>query len=226
MKVRLKYTKDQSVKYISHLDLLRMINRALKRAKIDISYTQGFNPHPKVFFALPLSVGITSEAEYMDIELNTFISCEKLIADLNKALPNGIRMVKAKNIIEKEKKKSISAKISLADYRIDLTIKKKLNNEIEDIINKLISQDELKVEKYSKKGMQYINIIPHIHIFKIKEIKDNKISLYLRLNAGSVNNLNPLLCVQALEKNIQDFKIDDIKIHRIELLSENGVSIF
>lgn len=68
-RIRIKYIKGEQVKYISHLDILRTLNRVLKRAELPVAYSQGYNPHPLVSFGLPLSVGVTSEAEYADIDL-------------------------------------------------------------------------------------------------------------------------------------------------------------
>ena len=210
--------------HISPLYLLRTFNRAFKRAGIDILYTKGFNPRPKVSFALPLSVGTTSESEYMDIELNSHIPYKDLVNKLNHALPEGIQIIKAKNIDDDTK--SISSKVHLADYKVKIVLKNNPINTIKGIINNLLKREELKVKKYSKRGSRYINITPHIHHCNINKIKDNVIIITLRLDAGSVSNLNTQLFLQALENNIENFIIDYAEIHRLSLLSAAGEDIF
>ena len=85
---RIKFSKGEEVKYISHLDLQRAFQRALRRAEIDIAYSKGFNPHPKVSFATALSVGMTSDGEYVDVELNNWQNGKELTKKLN-----GVRCV-------------------------------------------------------------------------------------------------------------------------------------
>ena len=93
--MRMKYKKGRRLCYISHLDTLRTFIRACRRAKLPLSYSQGFNPHPLISFLMPLSLGFTSECEYVDIGLEGEISADEAIARLNAALPDGFLVVSA-----------------------------------------------------------------------------------------------------------------------------------
>ena len=84
---RMKFSKGEEVKYISHLDLQRTFQRALRRADIQIAYSQGFNPHPKLSFAMALAVGMTSEGEYVDVELAHPIDAKEMKERLNNLYP-------------------------------------------------------------------------------------------------------------------------------------------
>jgi radical SAM-linked protein len=222
-RVRLKYTREEPVKYISHLDLLRTFNRAIKRAGIPIVYSQGFNPHPIISFGLPLPVGVTSESEYMDIELEADMDPQNIIEQLNKALPGGIRITKAVQLGDRADK--IASVIALADYRVMVDLKKRMNVSFSEQINKLLESDEILIEKQGKKDVKLVNIRKDIHHLRVEQENGDHIVLGMRLSAGSSSNLKPELVVQALEKYIPDFEVDFVKIHRMRLLLENGLEI-
>ena len=109
MKVRylIKFTKESNIKFISHLDLMRTIHRTVRRSGIKAKYSKGFNPHMIMSIAQPLSVGVYSESEYLDIELDEVISEKNVIDKLNLAAPSGIKFLDAKMIIEKENTKML-----------------------------------------------------------------------------------------------------------------------
>ena len=96
--LRVKFTKESYLKYISHLDLMRLFNRTFRRADIPIKYTEGFNPQPKFSIANPLALGIESISEYMDIELEEEMPVEDFIEKMNKELPKQIRILEGKYI--------------------------------------------------------------------------------------------------------------------------------
>ncbi len=92
MKVRFKYSRQGELRFIGHLDIMRYFQKAMRRAGIDIRYSEGMSPHMIMSFALPLSVGQTSDCEYMDVELNTPISREEALSRLNSVMAEGIRV--------------------------------------------------------------------------------------------------------------------------------------
>lgn len=94
-KIRLQITKGEAVRYISHLDYARAVERTIRRAKLPVAYSEGFNPHMKMAFASALALGVTSEAEYMDIELSREIPLETFTAAFAAQLPGGIELKKA-----------------------------------------------------------------------------------------------------------------------------------
>ena len=115
MILRVKFTKESYLKYISHLDLMRLFQRTFRRGNIPIKYSEGFNPQPKFSIANPLALGIGSIEEYMDIDLYKKIAIEDFIERMNKELPEGIKIIDAKYI---EDNRSISSLISWSFYEI------------------------------------------------------------------------------------------------------------
>ena len=114
MKVRIKFSKEGSVKFIGHLDIMRYFQKAIRRADIDIAYSSGFNPHQIMSFASPLSVGHESSGEYFDIELNSITSTEDIKNRLNDVMVDGIRILAVAVLDEKEKNAMASALTSIS----------------------------------------------------------------------------------------------------------------
>ena len=94
-RIKIKYTKGEEVKFISHRDLMRTFQRAIRRAEIPIAYSQGFNPHMKISWGNALKVGQASHNEYAELQLENFIKSEELLQRLNKQLPQGIEILEA-----------------------------------------------------------------------------------------------------------------------------------
>lgn len=94
-KIRIKYTKGEEVKFISHRDLMRAFQRAIRRAEIPIAYSQGFNPHMKISWGKALKVGQTSDSEYAELQLESWIKPNELMQRLNPQLPKGIEILEA-----------------------------------------------------------------------------------------------------------------------------------
>ncbi|MBP2653291.1 MAG: hypothetical protein H6Q73_860 [Firmicutes bacterium] len=115
-KLRLEITKGEEIRYISHLDYARTMERALRRSKMPVAYSEGFNPHMKMSFASALSVGVTSEAEYMEVELSKPVSAEKVFAALAHQLPPTIAIKRVKEVVGKQK--ALMAMVNLAVYKI------------------------------------------------------------------------------------------------------------
>ncbi|MDK2799421.1 MAG: hypothetical protein PWP27_790 [Clostridiales bacterium] len=222
-KMRLKYSKEDPVKYISHLDLLRTFNRAIKRAGLPIAYSQGFNPHPLISFGLPLSVGVTSETEYMDIELQTAVAPQVVIEQLNKVLPQGIKILAAMELGNKKDK--LGSAIVWADYRVEVDLKIRLDINLAEHLENLLKSNELIINKEGKKGVKQVDILPQIHSLNIEEQKEKTVVFTMRLSAGSLSNLKPEMVLQAMEKYIEGFEVDFAKIHRVRLLNKDHRNI-
>ncbi len=214
-KIRLKFSKGEEVKYISHLDLLRTFQRAIKRAGIPINYSQGFNPHPIMSFALPLSVGTTSESEYMEMELKSEIKPQQIVDQLNEVLPKGIEIIKVE-IVNNNSRKDFGL-ICMADYNVKIELKNAIAVDVKTELKKMLHTDEILIEKKTKKGKKEINIIPLIHELDVQKQDGNYIEFHLKLSAGSKANLKVDLVLQAFNQHIQGFEVDYAAIHRTEL---------
>ena len=166
--IRIKFVRGEEVKYISHLDLMKTFERAIRRSGIPIAYSQGFNPHPHMVFGLPLSVGVTSEAEYADFELARPMDPEQFKEDLNNTLPKGLSILSAK---EKHVKDNIMASIGIAKYVLLLSTDHKQGTD--DLKNKIVEfmrMPEIIVKKEGKKGTKDVDIKPMIYNIELVDI--------------------------------------------------------
>lgn len=195
MRLVIKYTKEERVKYISHLDFLRLVQRAIRRADIPVAYSQGFNPHPRLSFASALAVGVTSEGEYLDIYLKDDMDPELLCNKMNEKLPSGIRFVEGR--IVDEKLPSLMSLIERAEYAIVLPgeVPQKFN--LPSVIGEFLSQQEIWAVRTNRKGSRQIDIRPMIHGMDAFE-RDGNIVIKAIISSGSKANLRPDLLINAL----------------------------
>ncbi len=178
-RVRLKWSKSGEVRFTSHLDVGRMIERAIRRSGIPIAYSEGFHPHQKVAFGPPLPLGFISDSEYLDIQLTQPYS-NAVLYRLNQALPSGFKFLEAKPILGKSE--SLSWLINLALYEVKLDYpEEKINAKIESIL----SQKNLLVKRNSKQGSKEIDIGKHIRKLECqKEESESRVKMLLGLGAG------------------------------------------
>lgn len=193
--VRIWFSKTGRARYISHLDLMRCMSRLMRRAGIPLWYTQGFNPQPYMTFSLPLSLGMESVCESLDIRIEGDMSDSEIMKRLNENMPEGLYVT---GIAEPLMKTNM---ISLGDYLLkfcseDLTA---LTGEI----NALLSSEELIALKMSGKGRKKsekrINLIEHIKSFEINT-EENALQLGVILSAGNTVNINPSLVSGVIEE--------------------------
>lgn len=198
--VRLNFSKTGRAIYISHLDINRMMTRAVRRAKLPMWYTEGFNPHPYLTFALPLSLGQSSDCEYMDIRIEGDITDEEILNRLNAVLPEGVKILSVSAPVYDAKE------IEKALYFVKLVFKDaETSKSFAERAQTLAEGEELLAEKRGKKGhrkvMKQINLIDFIYDMKFSTA-ENIVNLQCVLAAGNTNNLNPTLLVETLEKEI------------------------
>lgn len=187
IKYRFKFEKFGTIKFIGHLDVVIVFQRALKRADIPIAYSNGFNPHQLISFALPLSLGYTSIGEYGDFQLQTEENPEELKEKINNALPEGLIITELIKL--KEGVKNTMASVCAASYDIyfDETISPE---DIKNNLSSFINQNEILVMKKTKKNFKETDIKPDI--IGAEDISaDGKGVLKVLVNAGSVKNLKP-----------------------------------
>lgn len=174
----LKYAKGENVRFISHLDLLRAMDRAIRRAEIPIAYSQGFNPHPKLSFATPLSVGVVSHGDYLEMELTEELEPQDIMETMNPKLPEGIEILEMEKL--DGRKPTLGAIVAATLYKVE--IKDDLNNQIQELLN----EKELMIERTNKKGTKIIDIRPLIYNIYTK---DN--CIYMLLATSSSANVKP-----------------------------------
>jgi radical SAM-linked protein len=210
MIIRVKYKKGEEVKYVGHLDLMRTFTRCLKRTNIPLEYSKGFNPRIQISFALPLGVGVTTDADYFDLTLASKMNIDLFLSELNSVLPLGLKVLEAKYI---EDKKSLMSLVKEAKYEITLetTVEKE---QIETLLNE--ENIIITKESKSKKQNEEIDIKPYILESKVIENEEGKVILKIHSTAGSVNNLNPLYLINIINEKIGEIK--DYEIKREELI--------
>ncbi len=215
-RLRNKYIKDERVKFISHLDLLRVFQRALRRADIKVAFSQGFNPHPKISFGPALIVGATTEGDYMDIDLEEDISPEEFRKKMNKVLPPGIEIVES---YEVELNDALSTKIKGAEYILQVNVKKSIKY-IQNKIEEFMRKDIIEIEKESKSGRKMVNIRPCVLELKVIEEAEDYLKFYikLKLEEGAPNPLHLLKALNDYLGNL--FDIDSYKLHRKNMILE------
>jgi len=230
--IRVRFKRGEEVKYISHLDLMKAFERALRRSKLPVAYSEGFNPHPRMVFGLPLSVGVTSDAEYADFEFSEDISARELIETLNPQLPSGLAVTDA---VEKTGRSNIMAEIARASYCVNVCTGNKLGiNQMKRLIDDLMKKDEIKINKKTKSGTREIDIKPMIHAIDVvstanesgnEGCTDNVYKISTVLSAGSRGNLKPEEVVEAVSQMAGE-PVRILSIHRTGLYIERNGKIF
>jgi len=160
MNVRVRFAKYGAVKFIGHLDVLRYFQKAVRRAGLKIAYSQGFHPHQIMSFASPLGVGITSEGEYMDMELTAEYTPQEIVAALNGAMVEGFTVLSARILPEPEngrKRETAMSLVTAADYLVtvketDCFFGAKPLNELKEAWERFYGQDSIPVVKKVKKS--------------------------------------------------------------------------
>ncbi len=217
--VRLNFSKTGRAIYISHLDVNRMMTRAVRRAQLPMWYTEGFNPHPYIAFALPLSLGQSSDCEYMDIRIEGNMTDEEVKDRLNAVLPEGLKILSVGAPVHDAKL------IEKAQYFVKVVFE---NAEAATAFcqkaNELTNSDELMAEKPGKKGhrkiMKQVNLIDFIFDIKLTST-ENIVNIQCVLAAGNTNNLNPTLLVETIEKAV-GLKHSQIHIVRKKLITKSN----
>ena len=215
MKARIKFRKNGVMKFIGHLDIMRYFQKAIRRAEIPIAFTSGYSPHMIMSFANPLGVGLTSDGEYFDIELTESIASKEAVRRLNEQMVDGMEIVSFVQIPDDKKSKGMSI-VAGADYLSSV----KNGSLPEDLAEKLegfYAQNEICVVKKTKKSEKEVDIRPMI--YKL-ECRDGKI--YMRVAAGSVQNLKPELVTEAFVRYLgMDAEEVTFTHHRLETFAES-----
>ena len=193
LKYRLKFIKTGNVRFIGHLDLMSLFNMAIKRASIPIAYSEGFNPHQLLSFALPLSLGYHSNGEYLDLSLTEAYDCKKLVDSLNAAMPDGIKITTAAHMPDSAK--SSASIISSCDYSVILPSEFKIPT---SIAKDFIAQKEIIITKKTKKNLAEVDISPDILNFSTFAQDDFIEKVHMRISAGPERSVRADSVVKAL----------------------------
>ncbi len=191
MKVRIKFSKHGNIKYIGHLDLQRYFQKAMRRAEIDIAYSTGYSPHQIMSFAAPLGVGLESNGEYMDIEMNSFTSDTDIIERLNAVQAEGIKVLSV--VILPENAGNAMASVAAAGYTVRFKEGKEPPFDWDNALEGFLDLDKIPYVKETKNGTREINLKEGIYDLKYRDH-----AIYMLVDASSAGNIKPSAVIQAL----------------------------
>ncbi len=205
LKIRIKFRKYGVMKFIGHLDMMRFFQKAIRMSDMDICYSEGFNPHPIMSFAAPLGVGITSDGEYMDLEVHTSASSSDAIRALQAVMPEGIEITGYVRLDDRAK--TAMSVVSAADYELwykqeyempaQLSDYEKLTQMLEQFFT---LQKEVLVTKKTKKSEKVMDLKQLVYDFQIQKPQEqyfNRPSFYMNVRTGSTDNVKPELVMEA-----------------------------
>ena len=217
MKVRVKFSKYGIMKFIGHLDIMRYFQKAIRRAGIDIAYSEGMSPHMIMSFASPLGVGLTSDGEYMDIELRTPISSKEAMERLNNAGVQGIEVTGFYEVPDGKANNAMTL-VAAAAYTLKFRKGHEPKCDWQSGISHFFAQKSITVLKKTKKSEKEVDIRPMIY-----EMSVNAGTVYFKLASGSVANLKPELVMDTYLKTL-GIEVDEFayEIHRCELYADLG----
>lgn len=232
MKLRIKYAKTGCLKFIGHLDVMRYFQKAIRRAGLDVAYSQGFSPHQLITFAAPLGLGVTSEGEYFDGDFHSVTTTKDMVARMNATMAEGMQILDIR-LLPKGAKTAMAI-VSASDYLV--SIKTGYYKEYIDgfyrHFSEFLSQSKIEILKTTKKSEQITDIKPMIlEAYVESEIKtpffdrENASvdqtnihkAFYLKLAAGSNANLKPELVMEAYCNYLGvPYENFGFQVHRLE----------
>lgn len=220
----IKFTKQGLVRYTSHLDMMRLFQRAFKRGNIRLAYSSGFSPHPKISFAHPLSLGFTSCGEYLEIVTSETYESSAVLEAMNHSFPVGIEATFCKEIPEQGK--TMAALVRWASYRITLPVADHPGGQqfLEYTDQPVI------IGRKRKKGsaeMVEVDMKPLIHSTAVVSDNESGLSLNVIVNAGSSANLNPEVLMHGFLDAIQHEDLfPELQFERSDLFDENVIPLW
>ena len=216
MKARIKFRKYGVLRFIGHLDVMRFFQKLMRRADIPIAFTGGYSPHMIMSFASPLGIGLTSDGEYLDIELTAPVDSREALKRMNEECVEGIEIISIRQISD-EKKMTGMTILAAADYLISVK-KGALPENWKEAFADFMAQREICVIKQTKRSEREEDIRPLIFRWEIQGE-----NIWLQLAAGSKNNLKPdlvmdtFLSVCAIPEDSVSFAY-----HRLEMYADKG----
>lgn len=213
---RVKFEKTGKIIYIGHLDLLKLFQRSIKRARLDIEYSKGFNPHQLITFAIPLSLGVCGEGEYCDIRLNEPMDCSLITDRLNAILPLGLRVSAVRELGDGDD--SCAAEVAAADYRVVLDNR---YDKLDTVIKEILDAQAISVCRVVKKKEKTVDIRPMIYSLSSKQEGDRSV-LCCTIATGSQGNLKVDTLLEYIYGKLGEEYIDyRLKKSRLELYKRN-----
>lgn len=213
--IRVKFKKEGDMIYISHLDLQRLLHRAFRRAEINLSHSQGYNPHPKMSYGNALALGTESQGEYVDIEIEDDLTIDEFMTKISAELPEGIEFMKAIEIDSQTP--SLSSVIDYGEYIFTIDLERSLSKTyVKNKIVEFMNNKEIILTKKNKKGkIVEVDIRPLIKSFDLIDLSDDRIVINTMIATGSKQNLNTNIFIpkilEVLEIDIDPLDVDILR---------------
>ncbi|MDP4143873.1 MAG: TIGR03936 family radical SAM-associated protein [Bacillota bacterium] len=210
MRYLLKFTKDKDIRFVAHLDIMRSIQRSIKRAGIPIEYSKGFNPHMTMSIAQPLSVGVYSYGEYMDLNLKEELDEKTIMEKFNECSPIGIKVtgvLKIENQYYEDGKKVPQAMAALDGAEYTIKIKYNDTASLDSEMKEMMKNAQWNALKKSKKEEKLVNIRPMVKSLNYK-IEQDTLIVNTLVSCGSRENLSAELLAQYITSNTENAKQD------------------
>lgn len=215
MRIIASFYKHDEVRFVSHLDMQRLFQRAFRRAGLPLSYSKGFNPHPLLSFATALSVGYTSECEYFDVFLDEKIDADEFRSRVNAVLPEGVAVTKA--VDAGEMKASLTTLMRSADYFARLDFDREVtSDELENALASLLT-GEIIVEKKTKGGMKDVDIRPLLISVNLIDCSEGSAILYIRGKLTAEGGLPLELLFGAISEKVSASAVSTVNRRTIEM---------
>ncbi|MCF8010561.1 MAG: TIGR03936 family radical SAM-associated protein [Clostridiales bacterium] len=216
---RILYKKTDLLRFISHLDLLNTVQRAARRAGLQMVFSEGFNPHPKITFAAPLPVGVEGYKEYLEVELNEQNIPGELVSKLNNNAPRGLEFLKAKEVDKKAG--PLMAEVGYADYCVQTEISPGLDSsQLNCFLQNFKDRDEILIQRKTKKGTREKNIRPGVITLE-GNVSKQSIIIDMQLRTGSQENIRPDEVINILAKDYLPVGVKNLKIMRTAVYDNN-----
>ncbi len=189
MRLRIKFKKYGPIRFIGHLDVMRFFQKAIRRAGIDVAYSNGFSPHQLMAFAAPLGVGLASNGEYMDIEINSMVSCQDIRERLNHVSVPGIEVLSVKQLPDSAE----NAMASVAAYTVRFREGKNPKADISALLPDFLSREQIPITKKTKKGTREVDLKEGIYRLSYEDGV-----FFMIVDASSGGNIKPVQIMEAL----------------------------
>lgn len=191
-KIRVEFSKTGALKFISHLDLNRTVQNSFLRSGLPIWYTQGFNPHPKTVFSPPLSVGVSSECEFMDFRMVEHVDYDEVVRRLNESFPDGLRAVRA------YAPEGSFTEIAWAEYELRFDCGTDVSGKVAEALG-----GPLETEKTGKAGTKTVDIKPGVELLRCG-YEDGQIVLSVLLSCGELTFVGPYLLAKCIADRVPE----------------------
>lgn len=209
-RLRVRFSRGQEVKFIAHLDIMRLWERALRRARVALAYSEGFSPHPRISLAVPLAVGVTSQAELMDVFITGWVSPHWFATAVSQQLPPGIEILGVYQVALTMP--SLQSQVGYAEYEVEVETEKG-PNEIESAVSGLLSVEHLPWHHQRDTGWRSYDLRSLIDDLWLVDCCDRYCTIGMRLRCDSDGSGRPEQVVSAL-----GFSRYPQSIHRTKLI--------